>query len=52
MLDSRSRFLWGSCGYPGNSHDSITLQSIRRWKGLTDGIIIPDVFRVGGGGGG
>ena len=23
MIDSHYRFVWGSCGYPGNSHDAI-----------------------------
>ena len=39
---------WGSCYYPGNSHDSTILQSTQLWKSLTDRDIIqkqpPGVF--------
>ena len=26
IVDSKYRFIWASCGYPGNSHDSIIIQ--------------------------
>ena len=27
MVDSRYRFVWGSCGYPGNFHDTVIFRS-------------------------
>lgn len=27
LVDAKYRFVWGSCEFPGNSHDSIILQS-------------------------
>ena len=40
MVDSRYRFMRGSCGFPGNSHDGIILQSIDLWKTLNEGYIL------------
>lgn len=31
LVDSHYRFIWGSCGYPGNSHDAIIFQSTDLW---------------------
>ena len=36
MVDSHYRFIWGSCGYPGNSHDAIILQSTDLWAKQND----------------
>ena len=32
MVDSHYRFVWGSCGYPGNSHDAIIFKSTELWS--------------------
>ena len=32
MVDSKYRFVWASCGYPGNSHDPIIFQSTDPWN--------------------
>jgi hypothetical protein len=32
MVDAKYRFIWGSCGFPGNSHDSVILQSTDLWE--------------------
>ena len=32
MVDSKYRFVWASCGYPGNSHDSVIFQSTDLWN--------------------
>ena len=32
IVDSKYRFIWASCGYPGNSHDSIIIQSTFLWE--------------------
>ena len=41
MIDARYRFIWGSCGYPGNSHDSIILQSTSLWSDIKEGKVLP-----------
>ena len=37
LVDSHYRFIWGTCGYPGNSHDSIILQSTELWSNIREG---------------
>ena len=34
LVDAKYRFIWGSCGFPGNSHFSIILQSTSLWKDI------------------
>ena len=41
MVDAKYRFVWGSCGYPGNSHDSIIFQSTAFWSSIKDGKFLP-----------
>ena len=36
MVDAKGRFIWDGCGFPGNSHDSIILQSTNLWSELHD----------------
>jgi len=43
MVDSRYRFIWGSCGFPGNSHDAIIFQSTALWEKLKGDDFIPDI---------
>ena len=40
-VDAKYRFLWGSCGFPGNSHDSIILQSTSLWSDIQNGKVLP-----------
>ena len=42
LVDARYRFIWGSCGFPGNSHDSIILQSTSLWSAISNGQLLPD----------
>ena len=42
MVDAKYRFVWGSCGFPGNSHDSIILQSTSLWSSIKDGKFLPN----------
>ena len=42
LVDVKYRFICGSCGYPGNSHDSIILQSMSLRYNIKDGKEIPD----------
>lgn len=39
IVDAKNRFIWGSCGYPGNSHDAVILQSTNIWSELNDNVI-------------
>ncbi len=32
LVDARYRFIWGSCGFPGNSHNYIVMQSTFLWS--------------------
>ena len=41
LVDAKYRFIWGSCGFPGNSHDSTILQSTQLWTDITEGEAIP-----------
>ena len=47
MVDSHSRFVWGSCGYPGNSHDAIIFRSTNLWNSIQDGLL-PNVGKAVG----
>ena len=42
LVDARYRFVWGSCGFPGNSHDSIILQATSLWSDINNGKVLPD----------
>ena len=39
MVDSNYRFVWGSCGYPGNFHDAIIFKSTNLWYSIHDGLL-------------
>lgn len=39
LVDSHYRFIWGSCGFPGNSHDAIIFQSTALWNTIQQGYI-------------
>ena len=41
MVDAKYRFVWGSCGFPGNSHDSVILQSTSLWQQIKNGVFLP-----------
>lgn len=45
MVDAKCRFIWASVGCPGNSHDSIILQSTKVWEDITSGNAIPQVSK-------
>ena len=46
FVDAKCRFIWASCGFPGNSHDSIILQSTDWWKQITEGELIPNIGKT------
>ena len=39
MIDPHYRFVWGSCGFPGNSHDAVIFKSTDLWNSIEDGFI-------------
>ena len=41
IVDATYYFVWGSCGYPGNSRDSIILQSTSLWASIKEGKFLP-----------
>ena len=52
MVDAKYRFIWASCGYPGNhdsQHDSIILQSTSLWQEIARGKILPGIAKNVGG---
>ena len=38
MVDSHDRFVWGSCGFPGNSHDAVIFRSTDLWTRIQEGL--------------
>jgi hypothetical protein len=46
LVDAKYRFVWGSCGFPGNSHDSIIFQSTQLWTDLTEGEAFPPICKA------
>ena len=46
LVDAKYRFMWGSCGFPGNSHDSIIFQSTSLWEKVQQGTVIPNIGKV------
>ncbi len=48
MVDAKYRFVWGSCGFPGNSHDSIIFQSTEMWEKLQNNYTADVCVNVGG----
>jgi len=46
LVDAKYRFMWGSCGSPGNSHDSIIFQSTSLWEKVQQGTVIPNIGKI------
>ena len=49
MVDANGRFIWASVGDPGNSHDSIIMQSTTLWQDIAQGKILPGIAKNVGG---
>ena len=45
LVDAKYKFIWGSCGFPGNSLDSIILQSTQLWTDRIEGEAIPPISK-------
>ena len=39
LVDSHYRFVWGSCGFPGDSHDAVIFRSTDLWNSIQEGFI-------------
>ena len=39
LVDSHYRFVWVSCGFPGNSHDALVFKSTDLWRRIQGGYI-------------
>ena len=46
LVDANYRFIWASCGAPGNTHD---LQSTNIWEKIINGTLLPNDIRTVGG---
>ena len=44
-IDAKYQFIWASAGFPGNSHDSIMLQSTELYRSIIEDSIIPDIAK-------
>ena len=49
MVDANYRFVWASCGFPGNSHDAIIFQSTDLWMNIKENNLIPQIGKDVGG---
>ena len=41
IVDSNYRFMWGTCGFPGNSHNAIIFQATKVWTAIKENDLIP-----------
>ena len=43
MVDAKYRFIWASCGYPGNSPD--IMQSTMLWQEIAQSKLLPEIAK-------
>ena len=48
IVDAKYRFIWGSSGFAGNSHDYIIFQSTHFLDEIQQGTVIPNISTVDG----
>lgn len=46
IVDAKYRFIWASVGFPGNVHDSVSLQSTELWHEITWNNVIPSMVKT------
>ena len=39
LVNSDYQFIWGSCGFLGNFHDSVIFQSTNVWNSIQEGMV-------------
>ena len=45
MVDAKCQFVWGTCGFPGNSHYAVIFQSTQIWSDAREGKLIPQIAK-------
>ena len=45
IVDAKFRFVWASCGYPGNHHDSTIFQATDLFQKIAAGKVIPNISK-------
>lgn len=48
MVDLNYRFVWGTCGFLGSSHNDVILQSTQLWADIKEHGQIPDIGKKTG----
>ena len=41
IVDAKYRFIWASCGFPGNNYVSVIFQSTNLYEQVTEHSLIP-----------
>ena len=49
LVDSNYWFIWGTCGFPRNSHDAIVFQSTKLWSDMRESEFLPHIAKDIGG---
>ena len=45
LVDVKYRFVWATCGFPGNNHDSIIFQSTNLWNKIEEENYLPEIAK-------
>ena len=45
LVDAKYRFVWATCGFPGNNHDSIIFQSTNLWNKIEEENYLPEIAK-------
>ena len=43
LVASNYWFIWGTCRFPGNSHDTIVFQSTKLWSDIRESEFLPHI---------
>ena len=46
IVGAKDRFIWANVGFPGNSHDSVILQSTELWHEVTENNVITSMAKT------
>ncbi len=49
IIDANFRFIWASCGFTGNNHDSTIFQATNLYQNITSDNMIPKIAKDVGG---
>ena len=45
LVDAKYQFVWATCGFPGNNHDSIIFQSTNLWNKIEEENYLPEIAK-------